>query len=323
MPIKKPRTNTTRQQPEAAVRFDFMRVRKMAAAASVVTVLVSVMAVAYLGLNFGLDFTGGTLVEVAYAEAASPDDVRTVLEVAGFQDVLVQNFGGGASGILVRLPLQAGSDVASIGDNVLSTLRNEGQEVTLRRAEFVGPVVGEELREQGGIALISALGLVMLYIVFRFLFKFSVGAVVALAHDVTITLGAFALFRWDFDLSVLAALLAVIGYSLNDTIVVSDRIRENFRRWRSGQPEHVINVSLNQTLGRTLVTSATTLLVLFSLLIFGGELIRGFSIALIIGVVVGTYSSIYVAANVLLAMNIQRTDLLLPEKEGADQRSNI
>ena len=323
MAIKKyPTNNRTRQQPEKDVRFEFMRVRKIAATASVVAVLVSVAAVAHLGLNFGLDFTGGTLVEVAYAEAVSPDDVRAVLEAANFQDVLVQNFGGSVSGILVRLPVQAGGDAASIGDNVLSTLRGEGREVALRRAEFVGPVVGEELREQGGIALISALGLVMLYIVFRFLFKFSVGAVVALAHDVIITLGAFSLFRWDFDLSVLAALLAVIGYSLNDTIVVSDRIRENFRRWRSGKPEHVINVSLNQTLGRTLVTSFTTLLVLFSLLIFGGELIRGFAVALIIGVVVGTYSSIYVAANVLLAMDIQRADLLLPEKEGADQRSS-
>lgn len=300
------------------IRFDFMGVRTIAIGLSLALLLVSVIALFWRGLNFGLDFTGGTLVEVAIQPPMHPDMVRDVLEAAGFQDALVQSFGEAGS-ISVRLPVRSGRDAAVLGDRVLATLKSGGPEVVLRRAEFVGPTVGEELREQGGAALISALALVMLYIMFRFLFKFAVGAVVALAHDVVITLGAFSLFRWDFDLPVLAALLAVIGYSLNDTIVVSDRIRENFRRVRLGQPTEVINLSLNQTLGRTLITSMTTLLVLFSLLIFGGELIRGFALALAIGVVVGTYSSIYVAASSLLMMNIKREDLLLPEKEGANQ----
>lgn len=306
-------------QPQlTAVRFNFMRVRGIAAGVSAVVVLISIIALAVWGLNFGLDFTGGTLVEVAYEVPTDPDEVRVVLEEAAIEGVLVQNFGA-ATDILVRLPVQTGEVAVTIGDKVLQTLQAGGQKVVLRRTEFVGPVVGEELREQGGLALVSALGLVMLYIMFRFLFKFSVGAVVALGHDVVITLGAFALFRWNFDLPVLAALLAVIGYSLNDTIVVSDRIRENFRRYRTGTSEQIINVSLNQTLGRTLMTSITTLLVLISLLVLGGELIRNFAIALIIGVLVGTYSSIYIAANILLVMKIKSQDLALPEKEGANQ----
>lgn len=306
-------------QPQlTAVRFNFMRVRGIAAGVSAVVVLISIIALAVWGLNFGLDFTGGTLVEVAYEVPTDPDEVRVVLEEAAIEGVLVQNFGA-ATDILVRLPVQTGEVAVTIGDKVLQTLQAGGQKVVLRRTEFVGPVVGEELREQGGLALVSALGLVMLYIMFRFLFKFSVGAVAALGHDVVITLGAFALFRWNFDLPVLAALLAVIGYSLNDTIVVSDRIRENFRRYRTGTSEQIINVSLNQTLGRTLMTSITTLLVLISLLVLGGELIRNFAIALIIGVLVGTYSSIYIAANILLVMKIKSQDLALPEKEGANQ----
>lgn len=295
-----------------------MRIRIGAMLVSAAAVAVSLAVLTFAGLNFGLDFTGGTLVEVSYAEPINPDEVRQLLESGGFKDPLVQHFGA-PTDILVRLVESSGDDVATTGDRVLARLTEEGQVVVLRRAEFVGAVVGEELREQGGIALVSALGLVMLYIVFRFLFKFAVGAVVALVHDVVVTLGAFAIFRWEFDLSVLAALLAVIGYSLNDTIVVSDRIRENFRLLRAGSGEHVINLSLNQVLGRTLVTSGTTLLVLFSLLILAGELIQGFAIALIIGVLVGTYSSIYVAANVLLMMKIDRQDLLLPEKEGSHQ----
>lgn len=300
------------------IRFDFMGVRKIAIGLSLVLLLIAVISLFWRGLNLGLDFTGGTLVEVAIQPPMHPDMVRDVLEAAGFQNALVQRFGEAGS-ISVRLPARSGRDAAVLGDRILATLKGEGPEVVLRRAEFVGPAVGEELREQGGAALISALALVMLYIMFRFLFKFAVGAVVALVHDVVITLGAFSLFHWNFDLPVLAALLAVIGYSLNDTIVVSDRIRENFRRVRLGQPIEVINLSLNQTLGRTLITSMTTLLVLLSLLIFGGELIRGFALALAIGVVVGTYSSIYVAANSLLMMRIKREDLLLPEKEGANQ----
>ncbi len=305
---------------ETQVRFDFMRIRLGALVVSLIALLTSVTMLGFSGLNLGLDFTGGTLVEIGYEQSVDPDEVRKILEGGDFQDPLVQHCGA-PTDILGRWPVSTGSDAATTGDRVLARLAEQGQPVMLRRAEFVGAVVGEELREQGGIALISALGLVMIYIVFRFLFKFAVGAVVALAHDITLVLGAFSIFRWEFDLSVLAALLAVIGYSLNDTIVISDRIRENFRLLRTGEPEYVINLSLNQTLGRTLVTSGTTLLVLFSLLIFGGELIQGFSIALIIGVLVGTYSSIYVATNVLLAMKIQRQDLLLPEKEGSRQES--
>jgi preprotein translocase subunit SecF len=215
-------------------------------------------------------------------------------------------------------------DSATVGDALLAALRqNHGEGVTLLRSEFVGPAVGEQLREQGGLAMLTALALVMVYIMFRFTGKFAIGAVVALIHDVIITLGAFSLFGWSFDLPSLAAVLAVIGYSLNDTIVVSDRIRENFRRIRKGDAFHIINTSLNQTLGRTLVTSMTTLLVLLALLIFGGQLIEGFAEALIVGVVIGTYSSIYVAANMLLALKIDRQDLLLPEKEGEDQESVV
>lgn len=304
------------------IRFDFMRIRKIAAAGSTAFFLISLISLAVQGLNFGLDFTGGTLIEVAYENPTHADTVRQQLTAAGYEDVLVQNFGSDAD-ILVRLPVQAGQDAALLGDKMLAILGAEGRQVTLRRAEFVGPVVGEELREQGGIAMLVALSLVMLYIVFRFVLKFSIGAVVALAHDVIITVGIFSIARWDFDLPVLAALLAVIGYSLNDTIVVSDRIRENFRRQRKGTPKTIINLSLNQTLGRTLVTSLTTLMVLFCLLLLGGELIRGFVIALLIGVIVGTYSSIYVASNVLLLMRITREDLLVPEKEGTDQRDRL
>lgn len=300
------------------IHFNFMRLRKWAAGGSAFFFLVSLIFLAVQSLNFGLDFTGGTLVEVAYEEPTHPDAVRRQLAAMGYDDVLVQNFGSNAD-ILVRLPIRAGLDASLLGDQILAALSTETQNVTLRRAEFVGPAVGEELREQGGIAMLVALSLVMLYIVFRFVFKFAVGAVVALVHDVIITIGIFSVFQWDFGLPVLAALLAIIGYSLNDTIVVSDRIRENFRRQRKGNPETIINLSLNQTLGRTLVTSLTTLMVLFCLLILGGELIRGFALALIIGVIIGTYSSIYVATNVLLLMRISREDLLVPEKEGVGQ----
>ena len=213
------------------------------------------------------------------------------------------------------MPPQADDDQATLGDRIYQAVAGQYDDVKLRQSNFVGPAVGQELTEDGGLALLTALIVVMLYILFRFTKQFSVGAVVALAHDVIVVLGCFAIFHWTFDLTVLAALLAVIGYSLNDTIVVSDRIRENFRKIRKALPVDVINESLNQTLGRTLVTSMTTLFVLLALLFAGGEVIRGFALALSIGVVVGTYSSIYVAANVLLAMNITREDLLVPEKE--------
>ena len=303
------------------LNLNFMGPRKIAGVASIVLVLASLASLAVNQVEWGLDFTGGSLVEVIYPEAANPEAVRVQLAEAGYEGHIVQYFGSD-SDILVRMPPQDGltdKENANLGDKVLEALQaNSDGEIILQRSEFVGPAVGNELTNQGGIGLMTALGVVLLYVAFRFQLKFAVGAVVALFHDVVITLGVFSIARWDFDLTVLAALLAVIGYSLNDTIVVSDRIRENFRRIRRSDPVEIINTSLNQTLGRTLVTSLTTLLVLFALLFLGGELIRGFAIGLIIGVVIGTYSSIYVASNVLILMNISQEDLAVPEKEGAE-----
>jgi preprotein translocase subunit SecF len=294
---------------------DFMGKRRIAAALSVLLVLISIASLATKGLNYGLDFTGGTLIEVGYSEPAELATVRTTLEQAGYTNAVVVHFGS-EKDVLVRLP--AGySD--TLGAEVVASLQEStAGKISLRRIEFVGPQVGSELREQGGLAMLTALLVVMLYVAIRFQYKFSVGAVVALAHDVLITLGLFSVFGWEFDLTVLAALLAVIGYSLNDTIVVSDRIRENFRKIRKESPQDVINISLTQTLGRTVVTSFTTLLVLSALFAVGGELIHAFSVALIVGVLVGTYSSIYVAANTLLLLKIGKEDLMLPEKEAAE-----
>lgn len=300
---------------------NFMGYRKIAGVLSIIVVLASLVSLAVNQVEWGLDFTGGTLVEVEYASSANPESIRDQLAQAGYAGHVVQYFGSERD-ILVRIPPQKGLDAkqnATLGDRLLKTLQDSSdQQVTLRRSEFVGPAVGEELTNQGGIGLLMALGVVLLYVAFRFQLKFAVGAVVALFHDVVITLGVFSIVRWDFDLTVLAALLAVIGYSLNDTIVVSDRIRENFRKIRRSTPVDIINTSLNQTLGRTLVTSFTTLLVLTALLLLGGELIRGFAIGLIIGVVIGTYSSIYVASNMLIVMNVSQDDLAIPEKEGVD-----
>ena len=302
----------------------FMKFRKIAAMGSIVLLLVAISSLALQSLNWGLDFTGGTLVEVSYPESVNPEQIRLDLDAAGWNGHVVQYFGSDRD-ILVRMPPQknlSDKDNARLGDSLFASLVElSNGDVELRRSEFVGPAVGEELANQGGLGLLAALGMVLLYVSFRFQLKFALGAVVALFHDVLFTLGIFSLIRWEFDLTVLAALLAVIGYSLDDTIVVSDRIRENFRSARRGKPVDVIDESLNQTLGRTLITSATTLLVLTALLLLGGELIRGFAIALIIGVVIGTYSSIYVAANVLLLMNLSREDLMVPVKEGADQDS--
>ncbi len=294
--------------------FDFMGKRRIAGMASIAVVTLSIGWLGFKGLNLGLDFTGGTLVEVGFEAPVDPAAIRTGLEAAGFVDGVVQHFGTDRD-LLIRMPPQPGSDQATLGDRILATIREDEPGAVMRQSNFVGPVVGEELAESAGLAILTALGVVMIYILFRFTKQFSVGAVVALAHDVTIVLGLFAIFEWNFDLAVVAALLAVVGYSLNDTIVVSDRIRENFRTIRKGSSIEVINTSLNQTLGRTLVTSLTTLFVLLALLIAGGEGIRGFAAALTIGVMVGTYSSIYVAANVLVLMNISREDLIVPEKD--------
>ena len=297
------------------INFDFMGKRKVAAILSIILVVASIGSLAFKQLAFGLDFTGGTLIEVGYKEPADVKLIRSQLEQAGYVNPVVQNFGSETE-VLVRL---AQGYSPEVGEEVLGTLSDNGRyHVDLRRSEFVGSQVGDELREQGGLGMLLALGLVMLYVALRFQLKFSLGAVVALAHDVIIVLGVFSWFQWNFDLTVLAALLAVIGYSLNDTIVVSDRIRENFRKLRKGSPTEIINISLNQTLGRTLITSLTTLIVLIALFLFGGELIRGFSIALTIGVLVGTYSSIYVAANALLALGICKEDLVVPIKEGSE-----
>ena len=302
-------------------KFDFMGHRKIAASISIGLVLMSIVSLAANQVEWGLDFTGGSLVEVTYENPVDPETIRGDLTEAGYKGHVVQYFGSDRD-ILVRIPPQKNIDSkenARLADRVLESLtESSGQNVELRRSEFVGPAVGEELTNQGGIGLMTALGVVLLYVAFRFQLKFAVGAVVALFHDVMITLGIFSVARWDFDLTVLAALLAVIGYSLNDTIVVSDRIRENFRMMRRAKPVEVINTSLNQTLGRTLVTSFTTLLVLITLLVLGGELISGFAIGLIIGVLVGTYSSIYVASNMLIILGISQEDLAIPEKEGAD-----
>ncbi len=291
---------------------NFMGIANPAMILSIILVLGSLILLGTKGLVLGLDFTGGTAVEVEYEKAPVIQEVRETLQAAGYENVVVQNFGADTS-ILVRLQR---SFTESVGDEILVALTQDGDQVELVRSEFVGAQVGEELREQGGLGLLLALGMVMIYIAFRFQFKFAVGAVLALIHDVIITLGMFSLLGWEFDLNVLAAILAVIGYSLNDTIVVSDRIRENFRKLRQETPVNVINVALTQTLSRTMVTGITTLLVLLALDIFGGEALLGFSNALIIGIIVGTYSSIYIASAVLLKMGISSEDLMIPVKEG-------
>ena len=295
---------------------NFMGQRKLAILFSLVLLTVAGASLAINQLKWGLDFTGGTLVEVHYSETADINGIRETMDGGGYAGAVVVSFGPDRD-VLIRLP-EGYSD--SEGAAILALLQDSfAGDVDLRRIEFVGPQVGDELREQGGLAMLLALGLVMLYIAFRFQFKFAVGAVVALVHDVVITMGFFSVMGMEFDLTVLAALLAVIGYSLNDTIVVSDRIRENFRKIRKADPVEVINISLTETLGRTLVTSLTTLLVLIALALFGGEMINGFAIALIVGVAIGTYSSIYVAANALLIMGVRKEDLKIPVKEGAEQ----
>jgi preprotein translocase subunit SecF len=296
-------------------KIPFMSYRKIASIFSIILFVVSVLSWSFKGLSLGLDFSGGTLVEVKYEEAVELEDIRSVLNENGFDDIQVVNFGT-VQDVLIKVADQDGN--SSIGETVFNILQNNNLEGELKRIEFVGPQVGSELRDQGGLGMLVALFMILLYVAFRFQYKFALGAVTALAHDVVIILGLFSLFAWDFDLTVLAALLAVIGYSLNDTIVVSDRIRENFRIERDTSAEETINLSINQTLGRTIITSFTTLLVLFALFIFGGELIRGFSLALIIGVLIGTYSSIYVVANILMSLSITQDDLAVPEPEGAE-----
>tara|TARA_B100000767_G_C19729205_1_gene520837 strand:+ start:34 stop:948 length:915 start_codon:yes stop_codon:yes gene_type:complete len=297
------------------IRFKFMKYRKIAGIASIALFTVSVLSLSLRGLSLGLDFSGGTLVEVSYETPVELESIRNTLIDNGYDDSQVVNFGTNLD-VLIKVADQNGN--SSIGENIYNILEKEGFKGELKRVEFVGPQVGAELRDQGGLGMLVALFMILLYVAFRFQYKFALGAVTALGHDVVIILGLFSIFAWDFDLTVLAALLAVIGYSLNDTIVVSDRIRENFRTQRELDPHEMIDLSLNQTLGRTVVTSFTTLLVLFALFIFGGEMIKGFSLALILGVLVGTYSSIYVVANMLMSLTLSQEDLAVPEPEGAD-----
>ena len=288
--------------------YNFMGIRKIALVFSAVLLLVSIASLSINGLVLGLDFSGGTQVEVGYEKPAGVGVLRKQLESAGFEGPVVVHYGS-ETDVLIRLQGKPDKDLA---EKVYSVLQSNGEQIELRRVDFVGPQIGEELREEGGLGMLAALIVVMLYVAIRFQFKFSVGAVLALAHDVIITLGVFSLARLEFDLTVLAAVLAVVGYSLNDTIVVSDRIRENFRKIRKATPVEVINESLSQTLWRTINTSLTTMLVLLALFFIGGELIHNFAIALMIGVGIGTYSSIYVAATVMLALNVDREDLLEP-----------
>ncbi len=302
------------QNPTQRFNFDFMGKRKVAAVFSAVLLSVSLLSLVTQQLNFGIDFTGGTLVEVGYQQTVELEQVRALLAATEFSDAAVQYFGS-ARDILIRVAQVAGKNSADISSDIIAVLKQSGHDVEIRRVEFVGPQVGEDLQEDGGLALIYALIMIFIYVAFRFQRRFSVGAIAALVHDVIITIGFFSVLQLDFDLTVLAALLAVIGYSLNDTIVVFDRIRENFRRVRKATPVEVINASLNQTLTRTLITSLTTLLVLTALFFLGGELIRPFSTALIFGVVIGTYSSIYVASPVTLALGISKQDLMPVEKE--------
>lgn len=297
----------------------FMKLRIPAMVLSTLLILGSLASLAVNQLNWGLDFTGGTLIEVGYPEAAKLDEIRLQLNKAGFSDAIVQNFGS-SQDVLIRIAPRDGVKAAQIGDQIMASLRADGTDVDMRRIEFVGPQVGEELTEQGGLAMLTALICILLYVMMRFEWRFALGSVTALAHDVIITLGLFSLLQLEFDLTILAAILAVIGYSLNDTIVVSDRIRENFRKIRKEEPEGIINISLTQTLNRTVITSVTTILVLLALFFKGGALIHGFSTALLFGVVIGTYSSIYISSSVALLLGISKEDLIpeTVEKEGED-----
>ena len=296
---------------------DFMGRARHAMVLSGVLLVLSIGSLLFQGLNLGVDFEGGTLIEVGYPAPVELDEIRGELEAAGFYRAVVQHFGS-AQDVLVRIKPDERPQ-SELSNQVLEALRG-GVELELRRVEYVGPQVGEELRDDGGLAMLYALGLILIYVALRFEYRFSFGAVVALVHDVILTIGFFSLTRIEFDLTVLAAILAVIGYSLNDTIVVFDRIRENFRQLRRHSSAEVLNVSINQTLSRTLMTSLTTLLVLFALFFFGGEVIHAFSIALIVGVIIGTYSSIYVAGSSLLVLGVSGQDLDITPPAEVDDR---
>lgn len=320
---------------------DFIGTRRIPVAMSILLIIATFVLLFTRGLNFGLDFTGGTLVELHYAEPVQVAPIRKQLADAGLTDTVVQHFGTSRD-IMVRIPVRKDSASSTLSNQVVEILRNNVGEklvvsrpgkaqqcsrqenkvsncqIQVRRVEFVGPQVGEELTEQGGLAMLYTLIAVLVYIMFRFEWRFAVGAIIAISHDVLLTFGFFSLLQLEFSLSVLAAILAVLGYSLNDTIVVFDRIRENFRKIRKSTTVEIMNTSINQTLSRTIITSSTTMLTVLALFVFGGEIIHGFSIALMVGIVVGTYSSIYVATPAVLAMGVSREDLMPVKKEGVD-----
>ena len=295
------------------MQINFMRPRKIASALSILLIVLSIFSLSFKGLNAGLDFTGGTLIEIKLSQSTSLEEIREVLGSKLEDDFQVSYFGS-EQDVLIKIP---GGSENNLSDEIVAALKNSFQ-FDLRRKDFIGPQIGEELRDQGGLGILAAMLVMMVYIMFRFQFKFAIGALLALVHDVLIVLGFFSIFYIGFNLTVLAAILAVIGYSLNDTIVVSDRIRENYRKKRKSDNVDVINRSLNQMLGRTLITSLTTLLVLFALLILGGDFIQNFAIALICGVIVGTYSSIYVLCNNLILMNLNFEDLAIKKSETYD-----
>jgi len=295
---------------------DFMGKRQVALVFSLVLITIAVGSIVTRGLSLGIDFTGGTLIEVGYSEPANLDSVRKALVESGYGDSSVQQFGTPRD-VLIRLGSSGDGDSARLSNEVFAALSKAAEsEVELRRVEFVGPQVGDELAEDGALAVLVALIAILMYVAMRFEWRFAVGSVIALVHDVFIVVGLFALLQIEFDLPVLAAVLAVIGYSLNDTIVVFDRIRENFRKMRKGEPVDIVNRSLNETLSRTLVTSMTTILVLLALFFLGGEIIHGFAFALLVGVLIGTYSSIYVASTSILMLGVSKADLMPVKKEG-------
>ena len=299
---------------------DFLGARKIAAVISGIMILIAIGSFVERGLNFGIDFTGGTLVELGYSGPADLDHIRSVLDKSEFQGAVVQYFGS-SQDVLIRLAPRKDMNNAAISNRIMDLLGGGKEQVEMRRVEFVGAQVGSELAEDGTLAMLYALGGILIYVALRFQMRFSIGAIVALIHDTTITIGFFSLTGMEFDLSVLAAVLAVIGYSLNDTIVVFDRVRESFHKLRGKTPVEVFNISINQTLSRTIMTSFATLLVVVALFYWGGKIIHGFAAALLVGIIVGTYSSIYVASAVALALGISREDLMPVKKEGAEQDS--
>ena len=297
--------------------YNFLSVRYVAMALSILLMLISLGSLITKGLNKGIDFTGGFLIEVSYQQAPTISQVRSDLAGGGFPEAIVQNFGG-SKDLMIRILPREGIDNKAVGKQIIEILNNSSNKAELRGSEFIDPQVGEELTDQGGLAMIFALIMIMIYIIIRFQWKFSIGAVAALIHDVLITIGVFSFFQVSFDLAVLAAILAVIGYSLNDTIVIFDRIRENFRLLRKTETLTILNKSINQTISRTVITSGTTLLVLSALYFIGGKSLEGFSFALIIGVIIGTYSSIYVATTSIFLLDVSTSDLLQVKKEQID-----